>query len=794
MKKILLFALALLSGSAYAAAPKGYYDACEGKSGKALLQALASTVSAHTNVGYDGLWNVYKDSDVRDDGSLWDIYTTKHWPSNFKQCGNYSLIGDCVNREHSFPKSWWGGGKSDQYSDAFHLYPTDGKVNGQRSNFPYGECASGTRLPANGSVQALGRLGTSTFAGYSGKVFEPDDEYKGDLARSYFYMAAAYNSKIASWSSDMLAGNNYPAFKTWAVNLLLKWSRQDAVSQKEIDRNEAIYKHQRNRNPFIDHPELVEYIWGNKQGVPWSSSGVVEPDIILPAEGTMVNLGTVAVGMAHSAKLTVKTVAMTDALSLIASGAGWSVSPTQLSAAQANAGAEVTITLNAAKAGNCAGVLSLVADDKGRQITLVATAIDGVPMTASEITSGSFTLNWENMHAPNAVNYTLTVSRQGTPLAGYPVQIKSTALTHQVQNLEPATSYLCTMEAPGFNPAQITVTTGELLPYIGVMFDGNLTLEAAPNTPSEPAELLLDMENITADINIAVKAPFELSTDKSGWTSQITLSPQEERFYLRLGAAKEGNYETDIVVSSGDYVNDIAEAKGLVYDHTAESWLEDFEFECADLGSYSAKTFTTPTCTWEINDGGFWPDADRSQCGGTTALRAGKTSTSTLTMLTPKEHGMGELTFDFRPYGTDGLTTIEVEYRADGTDAWLPVGQVNSSATSMENQRMRVNQPGNGYLRFRQTAGKRWFIDNISLGNYSSQSAVNSLSYHSWDAYGRNGQLIIEAESTLDVAIYDITGTCIFTGTIAAGEHSLAVPCGIYFVNSDGFTRRLRVH
>lgn len=152
-------------------------------------------------------------------------------------------------------------------SDAFHIYPTDGKVNGQRSSFPYGECASGTTLPSCNGVDALGKLGKSTFPGYSGTVFEPVDEYKGDFARTYFYMAACYNDKIASWSSPMLAGNSYPCYTTWAVNLLLKWNEQDPVSQKEIDRNNAVYKHQNNRNPFIDHPELAEYIWGDKQNI-----------------------------------------------------------------------------------------------------------------------------------------------------------------------------------------------------------------------------------------------------------------------------------------------------------------------------------------------------------------------------------------------------------------------------------------------------------------------------------------------------------------------------------------------
>ena len=269
MRKIFTMGLAaVLAATAYAAEPSGYYDSCKGKGGKSLLTALHDKIGSHTNVGYDGLWNVYKTSDVHADGSLWDMYSTKNWGKNFKKCGNYSGVGSCVNREHSLPKSWWGGGSQTQYSDAYHLYPTDGQVNGQRSNYPFGECANGTTLKGNGCV-GLGRLGTSTFPGYRGTVFEPDDEYKGDFARTYFYMAACYNDKISSWTSGeggkVMAGNNYPVFKTWVVELLMKWHRQDPVSEKETDRNDAVYAHQRNRNPFIDHPELADYIWGDKK-------------------------------------------------------------------------------------------------------------------------------------------------------------------------------------------------------------------------------------------------------------------------------------------------------------------------------------------------------------------------------------------------------------------------------------------------------------------------------------------------------------------------------------------------
>lgn len=152
----------------------------------------------HTNVGYKGLWDVYGSSDIDENGKIWDMYSTKRWTFRKEQCGSgYTKVGDCYNREHSLPKSWFNDA-SPMYSDAFHIYPTDGKVNGQRSNHPYGECANGSSVAAANGVKPLGKLGASTFPGYSGTVFEPVDEYKGDFARSYFYMAAAYNDRIAS--------------------------------------------------------------------------------------------------------------------------------------------------------------------------------------------------------------------------------------------------------------------------------------------------------------------------------------------------------------------------------------------------------------------------------------------------------------------------------------------------------------------------------------------------------------------------------------------------------------------
>jgi endonuclease I len=269
MKK--LFFLSLLLPLALLAQPRaGYYNAAVGKSDAALKTQLSTIISAgYIDNGYGGLYTTYTTSDNTPDGKVWDMYSTCVWTHGQKQCGNYSSVCDCYNREHSIPQSWFNS-NAPMVSDAFHVYPTDGKVNGQRSNYPHGECTGGTTLPGG-----KGRLGASTFSEYSGTVFEPDDEYKGDFARTYFYFSTRYmNTSVTSGGG--VFGSTFGAIDTWAIDLYLKWSRQDPVSKKETDRNNAVEVRQHNRNPFLDHPELAEYIWGTHKGEPWSLTSAVE--------------------------------------------------------------------------------------------------------------------------------------------------------------------------------------------------------------------------------------------------------------------------------------------------------------------------------------------------------------------------------------------------------------------------------------------------------------------------------------------------------------------------------------
>ncbi len=241
--------------------PSGYYDNAVGLSGEQLQLVLHNIIDDHNVESYTELWSDFEETDKKSNAYVWDMYSDVpdgNPPYNFTffsdQCGNYGGEGDCYNREHSFPKSWFGGTVSPMYTDLFHIVPTDGYVNNKRSNYPYGEVGSASWISLNGS-----KMGICNYAGYSGTVFEPIDKYKGDFARNYFYMATRYYQEDSGWPGSAMVNGAQP--KPWALELLHDWHESDPVSQKELDRNEAVYDIQNNRNPFIDHPEFVDYIW-----------------------------------------------------------------------------------------------------------------------------------------------------------------------------------------------------------------------------------------------------------------------------------------------------------------------------------------------------------------------------------------------------------------------------------------------------------------------------------------------------------------------------------------------------
>jgi endonuclease I len=269
-----ILVLLFLTWIAAAQVPPGYYDPANGLVGQPLQTALHNIIKGHTVASYSSLWTHFQSTDKRANGTVWDMYSDVPGgssPYNYQfgsdQCGNYSSEGDCYNREHSWPKSWFGD-IAPMNSDIFHIYPTDGYVNGKRDNYPYGEVGTATWTSLNGC-----KLGPSTVTGYSGVVFEPLDAYKGDFARTYFYMSVRYYTEDGGWPGSPMT--NGSQLKPWAMQMMLQWNNDDPVSQKEIDRNNYVYSQvQHNRNPFIDNPSFAEAIWG----YPTALNGVEPPN------------------------------------------------------------------------------------------------------------------------------------------------------------------------------------------------------------------------------------------------------------------------------------------------------------------------------------------------------------------------------------------------------------------------------------------------------------------------------------------------------------------------------------
>lgn len=273
--------------------PVGYYDAIDGKQDSVLKSTLGQIIRPHTAIPYgsgaESTWGVFYYSDQDEEGYCMDMYCDS-W-KKFTSVG--AVVSGC-NIEHSFAKSWWGGSKNDAYKDCYHLNPSNSTANSSRSNYPLGVP---TKDLKDQSVTGSLKVGRATYEGETFWVFEPKDEYKGDFARAYFYMATCYGDEL-TWRLDnkdvgskyAMRNDSYLEFRDWEIEVLLTWHRQDPVSEKETKRMDAVSDFQHNRNPYIDYPELAEYIWGNKKGIAVKCSELTGEVTSVPA--TIAPAGT----------------------------------------------------------------------------------------------------------------------------------------------------------------------------------------------------------------------------------------------------------------------------------------------------------------------------------------------------------------------------------------------------------------------------------------------------------------------------------------------------------------------
>jgi endonuclease I/chitodextrinase len=434
MKKIYSLLLLMFFTASIAQIPTGYYSTATG-TGYTLKTQLYNIIKGHVDNGYAGLYTTYQTSDVdnfyENDGSVLDMYSEKPTgtdPYNYslgttQRCGTYSVEGDCYNREHIIPQSTFGS-SAPMVSDAHFITPTDGKVNGQRSNYPHGMVASATWTSLNGS-----KLGSSAVSGYTGTVFEPIDEFKGDIARMYFYFATRYETTVSGYTYAMFNGTSNQVFTTAFLNMLLAWNTQDPVSAREIARNNAIYGTQSNRNPYIDHPEYVQAVWN-----PTADSQAPTAPTSLAISGTTTTSVSLSwLAATDNIGVTGYDVYMNSALKITVTGLSTTITGLTASTAYSFYVIAKDAAANSSVASNTANATTSSATD-----TQAPTAPSS--LTTSGTTDTTTNLSW-------------TASTDNTGVTGYDVyqgatlKATVTGTTYSVTGLTAATAYSFSVKA-----------------------------------------------------------------------------------------------------------------------------------------------------------------------------------------------------------------------------------------------------------------------------------------------------------------------------------------------------------
>lgn len=274
-KKLLRLSLAFLVSvmpalPMLAQIPEGYYSSLKGKKGAELKTAIHNIIKNAKVLEYGSkkghTWWGFWSTDRDERGYFIDRYSAeKEWVMSTTQ----GAAGTGMNIEHSFPKSWWGGATVQAYKDLYNLMPCEGKINKTKSNYPMGIVVSGDK----------GNGWTKVGKGTDGNMYwEPADPWKGDFARGYMYMATAYQDY--TWKGDqalqILQQGDYPTLQKWAYKLYIQWAKADKPDALETKRNNDVAKIQGNRNPYVDFPNLMEYVWGDSTNIAFNPETTVK--------------------------------------------------------------------------------------------------------------------------------------------------------------------------------------------------------------------------------------------------------------------------------------------------------------------------------------------------------------------------------------------------------------------------------------------------------------------------------------------------------------------------------------
>ncbi|MCR5850968.1 MAG: endonuclease [Bacteroidaceae bacterium] len=732
-----------------------YYRKAEGLRCTQLKAALHDIIQPDQVLDYGGgvgrTWNGFWLTDQMEDMQVRDRY------SNVVRYLNPDMSAvNNMNIEHIWANSWWGHLKNNAYCDLFNLYPADATANGRKSNNPIG-VVDGNVSYTNG-VTKVGKS-TSYRADSLITVWEPADEWKGDFARTYFYMATCYSHMTSLWTTTeglLTVDPNSPLLmRPWVYNLMLEWAEADPLDEIEQERCEAIYSIQGNRNPFVDYPELCQYIWGDKTDEQFYCNEESGAEIFVPLAGEEIDFGLQPLSRPFSAKVQVRGRGLSEGATLAVVGEAFSLAKTNLSAEEITEGTDVIVSVSPTEAGPYSTMLLLEGSGYVQQTPLLIDFVDGIPAYAATdivcaVSSRRFNANWMN-YLPGAT-YTLDVytkDAQGQPktFGTY----TTTDTTYQVKNVTPSTTYYYRVSI--IQEGQETISSNEVMvemPDVAPVFTvstDEIAFSATPGKPSSKTQVSVTAMAVPKYVtDVVTSAPFELSTDGEEWSQQLTLKGQSADFFVRFGGAEEeGDYEGEVIVSTEGLDDRVISVSCSV--DASKSFFEDFE--TGSKGAYASAEVTCSAATWEMSNALIAGDdnAQDKKCvrmKGYVKSGGEITTPAHIMMLTDKVNGCDSLWFYAGSYGSDTGVKMSVSYSIDGGKTWTKVVS-GLTVGSMKRYGYKLNKDGNIRLKFENdnTGNKRVNIDNIQMSDWEDPDGIESIQ---------------NSEFKIQNGIYDLSG------------------------------------
>lgn len=736
-------------------AQKTYYKKIEGLKREHLKTALHELIKPDSVLNYGGkgegyTWAGFAVADAMEGGYVRDRYSN----TLRKQNGLMSVTG--MNIEHVFANSWWGHTVNDAYCDLYNLYPSDGTANGRKSNNPVG-VVTGDVSYDNGVIK-VGRS-SSYRADSLITVWEPADEWKGDFARTYFYVATCYEDYQDLWQTAegllMVSKNRYPTLRPWVSKLLLKWNKEDPVDDIERARNQVVQTIQGNRNPFVDYPQLSTYIWGDSTDYAfYTNPSYSEPELFVPSTSEVLDFGLQPLSQPLNCEFVLRGRNMSEDVVLQLDNKNFTLSKDCLSPEQVRQGVSLSLLSQVKTAGVLQTMLSIKSGNFEQTNTIKVEFVDGIPAypasdVVCSVNAKKFTASWMPMQGVTTYSldvYTKSATGTATTLSGYPVS--TTASSFVVSNLKASTTYY--YQVTGYDasgrPIMYSNEVQVNMPTVKPVFTTNVSeihFTSSTQVPSKEQVVAITALEVPQYVTtIYTSAPFEVSADGVQWGEQTTVSGSKQTLYVRMGSvSEEGFYEAEMIMSTSKVEDIVVSLTGEV--NNEKSFFENFE--SGSKGAYAEAEVECSACRWRMAQSLLGSGNDRYNDSKSVRMQSKSGVITELEMLEDKTDGCDSLSFYAGMYNTDTGVKLTVSYSLDAGKTWTDVvKEMSFKKGEWKRYAYYLHVKGAIRLKFKctGTSGKRLNIDDIQMNDYQDLSSVQDASRNNdseVDVYTLNG-------------------------------------------------------